>query len=338
MSVNVFWILYTLLTAAQGCVISNRELLETRLSTMMDVARVSMFSLIPVGTGWLFAFIGTAWKPRRNVVSCLQHLSAGVIAAAVALELIPSMLRTFHGLALDYVALFLGFFFAIFGFSSLQHYLPEQCLGCDYEGDTNECDKTGGSSEIGCQKDSFDPHSFVRRRRSSQCSDVIGTRAEDHAVSVVDCTTNQQISFPWLLLGPIAVDMFVDGLLLALAIHSQNSTGYIIGAAFAIETSVLGCTASATLKQKRISSSLILLICFAFGLLLFIGALAGALVISFMPISFFLAILTFGTASLLYLVIDVLLIEAREKRQTVLVKSWFYCGFFIVLLMHVMLE
>jgi hypothetical protein len=46
-------------------------------------------SFVPFGLFIFASLLGTRWKPTAIVLSFVQHLAAGVVAAAVAVELLP---------------------------------------------------------------------------------------------------------------------------------------------------------------------------------------------------------------------------------------------------------
>jgi len=147
-------------------------------------------------------------------------------------------------------------------------------------------------------------------------------------------------SLPWLLLLPVGVDTFFDGVLLALGYVATPNAGFILAVAFAFETMILGGMTSITLRHKGFPSFVPIIISVCFALLFFIGGFIGASIFSQASGPLFLAFLSFGVGALSYLVIDDLLIEAREKKSAVnwITKSQFYIGFLAVLILHVALE
>lgn len=59
--------------------------------TMNAIVRAMLFTLIPVAAAIGGAVAATLWPPRRKLTSALQHAAAGVVFAAVAIELIPAI-------------------------------------------------------------------------------------------------------------------------------------------------------------------------------------------------------------------------------------------------------
>lgn len=63
-----------------------------------------------------------------------------------------------------------------------------------------------------------------------------------------------------------------------------------------------------------------------------IGTGSGLLILNFLPSAFFIEALSFGAAALLYLVIEELLVEAHETKDTPIITASFFLGFLILLL------
>ena len=73
-----------------------------------------------------------------------------------------------------------------------------------------------------------------------------------------------------------------------------------------------------------------------FAVVLPIGALIGATIISHIPSQFFIETLAFGVAALLYLAIEELIVAAHEdrKEEPVWVTATFFIGFLLILLLR----
>lgn len=346
------WCLSLFLVFVQGCATTKHALRDDLERSSFnwragDLRGVTTLSCIPVGTQLLFTALGLAWKPKKAVVRALQHLTAGVIAAAVVVELVPLALQTFRGTIMDFFALVLGFLVAIVGLSFLSHVLPEQCLDCESESENASLERNAEPEE--CCDNKFgglkERTSSLRKRLSTHTQDLTTRTGSLEAETLVDVSAGpkQALFFwklPWVLLAPLAVNMFLDGLLLALALVARSNAGYVVSVGFAIEAGIIGCTTSATLKQKHYSPTLVLSVSAVFGILFYLGEVVGSIAFSFMTSGHFLALLSFGMGALLYLAIDVLLVEARENlpANSFLTKLSFYVGFLAVLLVHVLLE
>jgi zinc transporter, ZIP family len=59
----------------------------------MNTSNIFIFSLIPVIGVMLGGFIGSFTKPKPKITSATQHLAAGIVFAAVAVDLLPLILN-----------------------------------------------------------------------------------------------------------------------------------------------------------------------------------------------------------------------------------------------------
>ena len=142
-------------------------------------------------------------------------------------------------------------------------------------------------------------------------------------------TSNQ---FSWGLLVGIGIDLFIDGLLIAIAFLSGEKTGQLMALALVLEVAFLALSLSTDLIQKKTTLLFRIGVFGAFSLLLPLGTGSGILILSLLPSAFFTEALSFGAAALLYLVTEELLVEAHETKDTPLITSSFFLGFLIIFL------
>jgi ZIP family zinc transporter len=307
---------------------------DSSIDQMASYMRPAALSCIPVGSFVVFTVLGLIWKPKKTVVSSLQHLTAGVITAAVAVELLPLALQSFKGTIMDCQALVVGFFVAVAGLSFLRIALPDHDPECEGKSGLASLERSVESKE--CSTRDLKKRSLSRRTHDVQTARSLLPEVETFAKVTKKIKTFFML--PWVLLAPLAVDLFLDGLLLAVV--ARSSAGYVISVGFAIETAIVGCSTSATLTQKQFSSSLVLLVSAILSVVFLVGVGVGSAAFSFLTGSGFLAILSFGIGSLLFLAIDVLLVEARESSlsSNAQTRLWFYIGFVAVFAVHLLLE
>lgn len=137
--------------------------------------------------------------------------------------------------------------------------------------------------------------------------------------------------FPWGLLVGVGIDLFIDGLLLAIAFLSGEKTGQIMAFALSMEVAFLAL-ALATKLQKKVNLQSKMVIFLTLSLLLPIGTIVGNFILNYLPQTFFTEALSFGAAALLFLVIEELLVEAHETKDTPLITSSFFLGFLMIFL------
>ena len=142
----------------------------------------------------------------------------------------------------------------------------------------------------------------------------------------------QKESLPIGLISAVGVDVFIDGLLIGIAFISGTQAGILIGLALSVEVFLLGISTSASIRKRRFSKYKILIISILTSVLIPAGGLFGTQVVSLLPSSYLTFLISFGIATLLYLVVEELLVEAHKVRDTYWTTSALFIGFLIILL------
>jgi ZIP family zinc transporter len=132
----------------------------------------------------------------------------------------------------------------------------------------------------------------------------------------------------------IAIDMLIDGVLIAVTFIEEAATGIIIALALAIEVLFLGVAAVVALpdemgKLRKIAVPA------TFGLLLTIGVTVGVLTLEGAAQPTIAFILAFGAAALLYLVTEELLVKAGKVPQTPVSTTLFFVGFLAIFMLDI---
>ncbi len=125
------------------------------------------------------------------------------------------------------------------------------------------------------------------------------------------------------MLPGVAIDLWIDGLLISVAFMAGEQTGILIAIALAIEALFLGLS---------IASSCTLMQSIGIALMLPFGLICGMQTVPRLPEAFFIGTLAFGIAALLYLVTEELLTEAHEIPDRPWITSLFFAGFLLILL------
>lgn len=137
------------------------------------------------------------------------------------------------------------------------------------------------------------------------------------------------------LLIVVGIDMAIDGVLIGVAFLAEAATGILIALALAIEVLFLGVVGVIALPD-RASVVTKLTVPAGFGVLLVSGVTTGVLVfegVTGMPISLVLA---FGSAALLYLVTEELLVKAQQVPETPTSTTLFFVGFLAIFLLDML--
>lgn len=80
---------------------------------MYYLVRVLLFCLAPLISMTAGGLLMQLWSPSKLFVAAVQHFAAGIVIAAVSLELLPPTISAGSGTVLDYVSISLGFGIAV---------------------------------------------------------------------------------------------------------------------------------------------------------------------------------------------------------------------------------
>ena len=134
------------------------------------------------------------------------------------------------------------------------------------------------------------------------------------------------------LLITVSIDMLIDGVLIGVTFLTEASTGIIIAVALAIEVLFLG-VAGVVALPSGVGTGRKLAVPAVFGLLLTTGVVVGVLVLEGVSGAPIAVILAFGSAALLYLVTEELLVKAQKVPETPVSTSLFFVGFLSIFLL-----
>jgi ZIP family zinc transporter len=134
------------------------------------------------------------------------------------------------------------------------------------------------------------------------------------------------------LLITVGIDMIIDGVLIGVTFLDNPDTGVIIAVALAIEVLFLGVAGVVALPDGM-GMARKLAVPAAFGLLLAGGVTVGVLALEGVTGAPIAIILAFGSAALLYLVTEELLVKAGKVPETPVSTSLFFVGFLSIFLL-----
>ncbi|HVI44644.1 MAG TPA: ZIP family metal transporter [Chitinophaga sp.] len=135
-----------------------------------------------------------------------------------------------------------------------------------------------------------------------------------------------------LLLG-IAVDIFIDGLLLGIGFTAGNTEGMLLAIALSVELLSLGMATAAEFGAQGMRRRKTIGLIAVLALLFFISAVLGATLLHNLSDKAMEIVLSFGLSALLFLVTEELLKEAHEEKETIWHTSSFFLGFLIFLVL-----
>ena len=232
---------------------------------LITLHNVSIYLSIPTFTIILSSIIFKLVTLNSHSKSMLQHFSAGVVLAALAVELIPELYDT------------------PFKIQLITGYI------------------IGTALMLIIQKICRNNHSLGEKPTSS-------------------------------LLIAVAIDIFIDGLLVGISFAISIAKGLVISIALSLELLFLILSVDITLQKSGKKLLPILLLNIAFAILVFAGSALGLTFLNASK-STIVLITSFGAAALLYLVIEELLREAHEEKATTTSTAMFFLGFLIILLL-----
>lgn len=143
-------------------------------------------------------------------------------------------------------------------------------------------------------------------------------------------------SFPRISSGPVnpvgmvaivAIDIFIDGLLIGIGYAAGKSRGQMLSYALTLELIFLGLAGASGLTAASVARRKIVLIVAGFGVLVVAGIVIGVAALSGVSRPMLAGLLAFGAAALLYLVTEELLVEAHEVPETPWLTGAFFLGF-----------
>ena len=137
------------------------------------------------------------------------------------------------------------------------------------------------------------------------------------------------------LLITIGIDMLIDGVLIGVTFLDNPDTGIIIAVALAIEVLFLGVAGVVALPEE-LGIGRKLAVPAAFGLLLATGVTVGVLALEGVTGAPIAIILAFGSAALLYLVTEELLVKAAKVPETPVSTTLFFVGFLAIFLLDML--
>ncbi len=131
------------------------------------------------------------------------------------------------------------------------------------------------------------------------------------------------------LLTAVGVDILLDGVLVGIAFAAGSKEGTLLTLGLSLELLSLGLA----LASEFTSRVRAVLVPTALSLLLVVGAAGGVTVLSHASPHLLAGVLSFGSAALLFLVTEELLVEAHEVPETTFSTAMFFAGFLLLLVL-----
>jgi ZIP family zinc transporter len=283
------------------------------------VVQAALLVSFPVAAAVVGALVAAVRPPGPRVVSGVQHFAAGVVTAALVGEIMPELQREGH----------LGW--TVLGFAAGA--LLVLTLGA-YGRHTEE---EAAQARVAARAEASGPEASGAEGSGAEVSRAtpVAARSGAGAAPPRGILTDRveqaaTTSVPIGMLAAILIDLLLDGVLVGLGARLGLAQGVIITIALTLEILFLALSVSAELTERGMSGSRATLVCAGLGLTTAVGAIAGAALLGGVSTSVMSAVLAFGAAALLYLVVEELLVEAHEQRESVLLGAMFFLGFLVI--------
>jgi len=296
----------------------------------------------PATLMFLLSLLATAVKVPVLAAASLQHLAAGIVMSAIAVELVPPISEAPFDFATT-MGMTIGFTVGISFFLLLRKFCdaePEDDDDADEEtSEGRPSEKRRSSTKyraMGVGQSSFS-HSGLYLMKKALTNPMEVAEVSGRGIAeALELSVPAREPYPFSLTAAVCVDALVDGFLIGLS-EGSRSAGVVMASALAIEMGFLGLTFSSVLrKQPRWRSVPSIMLP---PMLLILGGILGGLTTSLVNDSPPLKVgfLSFGVAALLYLVTEELLLEAHDNQDEDhiwWVDLMFFVGFFLSFLLE----
>ncbi|HET9654147.1 MAG TPA: hypothetical protein VFP72_02255 [Kineosporiaceae bacterium] len=270
------------------------------------VAQAALLVSFPAAAAVAGSVVAAVRPPGPRVVSGVQHFAAGVVTAALVGEIMPELQREGH---LGWTVLgFVAGALLVLALGAYGRHAEEEAAAAARE---EEASAVAGAGEA---------VAAAGAGGAATTKGLLTGRVERAATS----------SVPVGMLAAIVIDLLLDGVLVGLGARLGLAQGVILTIALTLEILFLALSVSAELTERGMSTGRATLTCTGLGLTTAVGAVAGASLLGGVSTSVMSAVLAFGAAALLYLVVEELLVEAHEEKESVLLGAMFFLGFIVI--------
>ena len=137
-------------------------------------------------------------------------------------------------------------------------------------------------------------------------------------------------AIPLGFLAAVSIDCIIDGVVIGTGFAVGTRQGVLVSAALALEMFFLGLATANAMRSGGSRAARIVAICAGLAAVLGASALIGFALLAGAPAAVLATLLAFGSAALLYLVTEELLVRAHDLGETRVVTSLFFLGFMAV--------
>ncbi|EWT05614.1 membrane protein [Intrasporangium chromatireducens Q5-1] len=267
---------------------------------MSAVTQALTLVAFPVAAAAAGTAVSIVRPPGPRLVSAIQHFAAGVVVAALAGEVLPSLRREGN---LPYAVI--GFTAGVAVMLAMAAYSRRQ-----------ESASASQSERTRAAAADMQPRAEHARGLSTSVTRQVARRAA--------------VALPLGLLVAVGVDLVIDGLLVGLGAVLGSAQGIIITLALTLEILFLSLSLGSELTEAGLNRGQSAATVVGLALLTAVGAVGGAALLAGAGPATLAVVLAFGAAALLYLAVEELLVEAHEQIETTALAAMFFLGFLAV--------
>ncbi len=138
----------------------------------------------------------------------------------------------------------------------------------------------------------------------------------------------------YALLAVVGADLLIDGMLIGIGFVRGSKQGQLLTIALSLELLFLGLAVVATLAKAGATKLRMVMTSFTLGLLVPIAAILTFVFLGGLTGGALVFVLSAGSAALLYLITEELLVQAHEVEDTPLLSAMFFLGFIAILVIE----
>ncbi len=167
-------------------------------------------------------------------------------------------------------------------------------------------------------------------RKTEADAEAAAHREAAHGLRVKSLAKVATKALPIGMLAAMAIDLLLDGVLIGVGARLGFTQALVLTIALTLEILFLGLSLMGELTDAGLTKVRAGLVSVALGLVTAVGAIGGAALLRDASEQVMSAVLAFGAAALLYLVVEELLVEAHEEKESVGLGAMFFLGFLAV--------
>lgn len=142
---------------------------------------------------------------------------------------------------------------------------------------------------------------------------------------------------PLGMLTAVGIDLLLDGILLGIGFAAGAKEGILLALALAIECLSLGLAVGTSLINQTTTKRKLVAILIVLGFVFLAGTVVGFFILHNTGENILELVLSFGSAALLFLVTEELLVEAHRQKDSPFYTGAFFAGFLLFMILGIII-